>query len=123
MNLIDRDDLLEKIGEEPPLWNNDDYMRGMRDQWRYDINEIKAATPIIKNIEEFNNRNDYYINTADMIGAISKYFNNYDIKKHLDTCQGDTKEDGFRGGLSLAPVIFLMYCTRYVPEDFKNEND
>ena len=124
MNLIDRDELLEKIGEEPMVWDeNDGYMVGQRDQWRYDVDEIKAAPAIVKSIEELDNRNDYYISTADMIGAISKYFSGTKIQEHIEACRGETKEDGFRSALSLAPLIFLMYCPRYVPGDFKDESN
>ena len=48
-NLVYRNDVLDALGEEPLVWDeNDDYDVATRNQWRYDvecIKEVPSAKP------------------------------------------------------------------------------
>lgn len=42
-DLISRADAIEALGEEPPVWCDEDYEIAERDQWRTDIEAIKSV--------------------------------------------------------------------------------
>lgn len=46
MKLIDKDALIEAIGEEPEVWMPDDYAQGLHDQWVYDLGAINSLPEI-----------------------------------------------------------------------------
>lgn len=52
-DLIRRVDAISALGEEPEVWFNDDgYEHGLRDQWRYDVDAIKAAPSVQRHTDE-----------------------------------------------------------------------
>ena len=46
MRLIDKDALIEAIGEEPEVWIPDDYAQGLHDQWVCDLEAINSLPEI-----------------------------------------------------------------------------
>ena len=43
MDLISRQDAIDALGEEPEVWFDDDeYAKGMKAQWKYDREAIEA---------------------------------------------------------------------------------
>lgn len=90
MNLIDRDELLRKIDEEPLLRNDDnEYIREMRDQWHCDISEINAMPVVVKrrNIMTFLTEEQIadFIKNNDVITAtISKGLDDMMEKYHSE---------------------------------------
>jgi len=46
MDVINRQDAINSLGEEPEVWfedDNGDYDRGMRAQWRLDVDALQAV--------------------------------------------------------------------------------
>ena len=46
MRLIDKEALIEAIGEEPEVWMPDDYAQGLHDQWAWDLEAINSMPEI-----------------------------------------------------------------------------
>ncbi len=46
-DLIDKQEAIDALGEEPEVWmENDEYARGLKNQWRYDVNALKAVPSV-----------------------------------------------------------------------------
>ena len=41
--MIYRQDAIDSLGEEPPVWNDEDYEIAERNQWRADVAAIEAV--------------------------------------------------------------------------------
>lgn len=52
-DLISRADAIEALGEEPPVWCDEEYEIAERDQWRADVEAIKSVPSADRPTDEF----------------------------------------------------------------------
>lgn len=63
-----------------------------------------------------------YIEVSDMINAMFQFLNSENYSKMVESVNGDTKEDGFRGAMFTLPAVMLHYCNVVYIKDDKNGN-
>ena len=51
-----------------------------------------------------------FVEIEEMTETIIKFVNSGKYKDFVDTINGDTKEDGFRGALFIMPSVILSNC-------------
>ena len=57
--------------------------------------------------------NDVYIKIDEAMKALLEFVNSEDLKRFCDATVGETKLDGFRSGMMIAPSIILAKSSNY----------
>ena len=63
-----------------------------------------------------------YIEIGEATNAIIELINSGAYKTMLEACNGETKEDGFRGAMFILPAIMLHYCNVIYIKDKEGKN-
>ena len=77
-DLISRTETIEALGEEPPVWCDEDYEIAERDQWRTDIKAIKSVPSADRPRGEWIAEEEYGgLWVCDQCGFASEYRDNF----------------------------------------------